>query len=174
MEPFEQEQGNQGCPNLDAQRILAGADKALDLEVLFEGLEEEFDLPAFAIGLGKGRGAEFEVVGQEHALALVLCVPYDDAAQRMGALGFGMGPGEADDLVGQDMAVVGHGAALDDLVDGVVLHAGDEEEALGNPGGELLVEVVGAVHDDARTRCQAQQVYALRVVAFGFRDKEGV
>ena len=34
MEPLEEKQGYQGCPNLNAQGVLAGADEAFDLEVL--------------------------------------------------------------------------------------------------------------------------------------------
>ena len=30
VQPLEQEQGEQGCPNLDAQRVLRRADEALD------------------------------------------------------------------------------------------------------------------------------------------------
>ena len=36
-----------------------------------------------------------------------------------------------DDLVAPDGTVLGHGTALDDAVIGVVLHAGDEEDAVG-------------------------------------------
>jgi len=46
MQPFQQKQGDQGCPNLDAQSVLAGADKSLHSQVLLERLENNFDLPA--------------------------------------------------------------------------------------------------------------------------------
>ena len=39
MEPAQQQQGDEGCPNLDAEGVLAGADEGADLEVLLEGLE---------------------------------------------------------------------------------------------------------------------------------------
>jgi hypothetical protein len=40
MQPFQQEQGDQGCPNLDAEGVLAGADEGLHGQILLEGLEE--------------------------------------------------------------------------------------------------------------------------------------
>lgn len=40
MQPFQQKQGDQGCPNLNAERILAGADETLHGEVLFQRLEQ--------------------------------------------------------------------------------------------------------------------------------------
>ena len=39
MKPFEQEQGDQGCPNLDAEGVFAGADEGLYGEILFQGFE---------------------------------------------------------------------------------------------------------------------------------------
>jgi Transposase domain (DUF772) len=41
MQPFQQEQGDQGCPNLDAQGVLTGADEGLYRQVLLEGLVEK-------------------------------------------------------------------------------------------------------------------------------------
>ena len=54
MQPFQQEQGDQGCPNLDAESILTGADEGLHGQVLFERFEEQFDLPALAVDGGDG------------------------------------------------------------------------------------------------------------------------
>ena len=40
MKPFEQQQRDQGCPNLDAEGVFAGADEGLDGEILFQGVEK--------------------------------------------------------------------------------------------------------------------------------------
>lgn len=60
MKPLEQEHGNQGCPNLDAEGVFAGAHESLDLEILFESFEEEFDLPAILVDGGDGGGAKLQ------------------------------------------------------------------------------------------------------------------
>src|SRR5262249_36184540 len=69
VKPFQQEQRDQGCPNLDAKRVLAGADETLHGQVLFQRLKEQFDLPAFFVNGGDGGGAEVEQVGEEHNLS---------------------------------------------------------------------------------------------------------
>ena len=46
MQPLQQEQGDQGCPNLDAEGILAGADEGLHGQVLRELLKEQLYLPS--------------------------------------------------------------------------------------------------------------------------------
>jgi len=142
LEPLEQQQGDQGGPQLDAQRVLVGADEGLDLELLLEGLEEQFDLPAIAVDGGDGGGAEVEVVGQQHQLAVVGLVPDDDAPERVGALLARLGPGQADVFVGADGAVGRQRLVVDDPIVGVALEAGDEEDAGRGPVAEQLVVVV--------------------------------
>jgi hypothetical protein len=40
VQPFEQQNGDQGCPNRNAQGVLAGTHKSLYLEVLLKGFEQ--------------------------------------------------------------------------------------------------------------------------------------
>ena len=49
VQPFQQEQGNQGCPNLDAEGVLAGADEGLHGQILLESFEEQLDRPAISV-----------------------------------------------------------------------------------------------------------------------------
>ena len=44
VQPFQQEDRDQGCPNLDAQGVFTGAHETLHLEVLFERLEKKLNL----------------------------------------------------------------------------------------------------------------------------------
>ena len=44
MQPFQEEQGDQGCPNLDAECVLAGANEGLHGQVLLESLEQLNDI----------------------------------------------------------------------------------------------------------------------------------
>ena len=44
MEAFEQQHGDQGCPNLDVQCVLGSAHESLDFEVLLECLEQQGDI----------------------------------------------------------------------------------------------------------------------------------
>ena len=49
VQPLQEQKGQKSCPDLDAQSVLAGTDEGLDLQVLFQGLEEQLDLPAFPV-----------------------------------------------------------------------------------------------------------------------------
>jgi hypothetical protein len=60
MQPLEQEQGDQGCPNLDPKRVLACADERLHFQILLQGLEEQLDLPALFVDGGDGGRPEVE------------------------------------------------------------------------------------------------------------------
>jgi glutaredoxin len=83
MQIFDQQQGDEGCPNLDAQGVFGGSDEGADFQVLLERLEENLDFPAvFVNGRNRG-GAEFEVVGQQDDDALIRFVPDRDAPQQM-------------------------------------------------------------------------------------------
>ena len=70
---------------------------------------------------------------------------------RCGHLSWAPTPVEPDDLVVDDVAVLRHGAFLDHLEEGVVLHAGDEEDPGIGPFGEQPVVVVAPIidHDGA-------------------------
>ena len=44
VQPFQQQQGDQGCPNLDAEGVFAGADEGLHGQILLEGFEQLSDI----------------------------------------------------------------------------------------------------------------------------------
>ena len=57
--------GAYGRPDLSLHGVLACAEKVLDAQVLFDPLEEEFDLPAVFVESCDGGGRQTGVVGQE-------------------------------------------------------------------------------------------------------------
>jgi len=81
VQPFEQRNCEQGCPNLDAQSVFAGAHETLHFEVLFERFEEQFNLPAVLVDSGNRRGAELQQVGQQHDFPLLDGIPHRYAPQ---------------------------------------------------------------------------------------------
>ena len=44
VQPFQQQHGDQGCPNLDAERVLARAHETLHLQILLQRLERLNDI----------------------------------------------------------------------------------------------------------------------------------
>lgn len=62
MKPLEDQEGQQGRPDLDPQGILGRSEEGPRLQVLLQGLAEELDLPAVTVDRRDRRGAEVEVV----------------------------------------------------------------------------------------------------------------
>src|ERR1035438_10129609 len=116
-------------PNLDAEGVLAGADEGLHGQILLEGFEKQLDFPALFVDRSDGGGSELQQIGQQDDLALVFGIPSDDAAQQVRIVGLGLDTGEEDELVGADVAVLRDLAFLDHLKGGVLLQAGDKENA---------------------------------------------
>lgn len=57
LKVFEQQHRDEGGPDLSSDRIGGGSDEGLQSEVLFDGLEEQLDLPSLPIDLGDRREA---------------------------------------------------------------------------------------------------------------------
>src|ERR1700730_14855569 len=100
MQPFEQEEGDQGCPNLDAQGVFAGADEGLHGQILFQRLKNQLYLPALFVAGGNRGGAEIQQVCVQDDSPLVVSIPNYDAAQRAGTVSLDLGAGKANNLVG--------------------------------------------------------------------------
>ena len=148
LEVFEQQHGNQCCPNLGLQGIGAGADEGLNLEMLLEHLEEKFDLPAIPVYPANGGRSEAMVVGQKLDLPLVLLVPDYHPAQQFWILEAGSETGEADDLVSEDVPALRQRAIMYDFINGVVLESGHKEDTGVIPLPEEFKVTVAPVHSD--------------------------
>src|SRR5207248_377534 len=121
LEEAQEQHGNQRGPDLSLEGVGTGADKGLDLEVLLDGLKEEFHLPSVFVDGGDRRGREPEVIGQEGQLPVPAGIVDLDSAK------IGFYAVETDDLILKDVATLENWSMLHDLVDGVVLHPTDEE-----------------------------------------------
>ena len=56
FEPDQEQVSDQGGPDLDKHGILGSAVKGLDLQVLFDPFEKEFNLPTAAVKFGHLQG----------------------------------------------------------------------------------------------------------------------
>ena len=82
---------------------------------------------------------------------------------------------EEDDLVAPHRTALGNGTALHHAVVGVVLHAGDEEHAVGIERGEPVVVGVAAIedYDGSGLETQAAGHAAFMHAAFGDERETG-
>src|SRR5882724_3606941 len=72
LKESEDEDGDQSGPDLDVKGVLGSADEGFDTQILFDGPEEQFHLPALPINLGNGCGSQIEPVGEEDVLFAVV------------------------------------------------------------------------------------------------------
>jgi hypothetical protein len=133
-------------------------------------IEKELDLPAVLVNGSNCAGAQSVVVGQKHHDFAGILAQRLDAAQQMRALLLRSGASEPDDLVLEDVAVLGRFSCLDDLEQGVVLHARDEEHPGLGPFGKQSVIVVSPVIDDDRVRGKAHLMGRLDVMHLALGD----
>jgi hypothetical protein len=72
------------CPTLNLDRIGTGSHKGFNLEILFQGLEEQFDLPTILIdGSNSGR-TQSQVVGKKDQNFVFLRIIDLNPSQRIG------------------------------------------------------------------------------------------
>jgi len=151
FDPGQQQVGTHGNPDLRQYRIPGGADKGLDLEVLFDAFEEQLDLPACLVDVGDGLGRQMEIVGQKDVVLSGPGIAVADTTQRDRA-GIGLGAGDENALVtGQPFGFDGI-AALNNTVSGVALLPGDKENIFVIQGIKPSVVDIGTIHDDDAVR----------------------
>ena len=139
---------------------------------MLEGFEKQFNLPALFVDRGDGGGAEIQQIGQQDDLALVFRIPSHDAAQQVWIVGLGLGAGEADELVGADIAVLRNLTFLDHFKGGVILQAGDKENPGHAPAAEQGVVDIAAIDGHNRAGIQPEEIGQFDIATFGFGEQD--
>ena len=65
LKELEDQHGNQCCPNLNLHGIGTGSNKGLDLEVLLQSFEEDFNLPAIFVNGSNRTGSQTHMIGDK-------------------------------------------------------------------------------------------------------------
>ena len=105
--------GGDGTPDLSLDRVLAGAEEALDAQMLLDPLEEQFDLPATLVERADGERWQGGVVGQEDQRFARLRV-FEANAPQMLWIGLGrIEASEHDPLVADHASIALRGCRID-------------------------------------------------------------
>jgi hypothetical protein len=153
LEKAQDQYRNQCCPNLNLDGIGAGPDKGLDLEVLLQMLEEDFNLPAIFVDGGDRAGSQDKVVRQENQDLSCLRVLYFDPSQWKGASLDSLGTSEFDLFILEHMTVLRDPFVPKDFIERIVFHTGDEIDPLATPSApEGIVSIGPIVNDDGPRR----------------------
>ena len=157
-------------PDLRLDRILVGAIKRLDSQVLLDPFEKQFDLPALAVQVCNQLGLESEVVGQK-SYSLARLVLDDHTSQRGGIVLAGIKDGQHTYLVAHDVRVGPvHGVGVAPLELGIGLGTGDEEGVGLMNDKESLEIQVPAIEQVVRARLDVQQVQGVDLVGLAVAD----
>jgi len=159
-------------PDLGHYSVLRRTQKGLDLEVLLDPLEEQFDLPARLVDRRDGGGGQLEIVRQENVFLAGFGIAISHASQRNRA-GPALGAGQLDGLVTGQVLSSLDSPALKHAVPGIALLSGDEENSAII---QLVIpSVVGVATIKGNDRSGRQRQCATRRdivgLAVGDRDK---
>jgi len=99
IESGHQEINGESDPDLGAHGVFGRAIERLDAQVLFDPLEEEFDLPAALVDRGNRKSGEIEVVCKKDQLFSGFRIEITDTAQPPGKVPLALFGLEADGLV---------------------------------------------------------------------------
>jgi len=157
-------------PDLRLDRVLVGAIKRLDAQMLLDPFEKQFDLPALAIQVRNQRGFEGEVVGQKSYSFARLVLDYY-TSQRGGIVLAGIKEGQHTCLVAHDVRTGSvHGVGVTPLELGIGLGTGDEE-GVGLMDHKQSLEIqVPAIEQVVRARLDVQQVQGVDLVGLAVAD----
>lgn len=157
-------------PDLRLDRVLVGAIKRLDAQVLLDPFEKQFDLPALAVQVCNQLGFEGEVVGQKRD-ALASVVFDHHASQRGGIVLARIKDGQPTCLIAHDVRVCPvYGVGVTPLEFGIGLGAGDEE-GVGLMDHKQSLEIqVPTIEQVIRARLDVQQVQGVGLVGLGVAD----
>ena len=157
-------------PDLRLDRVLVGAIKRLDAQVLLDPFEEQFDLPALSIQVRYQLRFECEVVGQERD-AFATVVLDDHASQCGGIVLAGIENCQYTSLIAHDFGVGSvHGVGVAPLELGIGLGTGDEE-GVGLMNDKQSLEIqVPAIEQVVSARLDVQQVQGVDLVSLAVAD----
>ena len=166
----DQHVGADRDPDLRFDRVLVGAIKRLDTQVLLDPFEEQLDLPALAVQVCNQLRFEGEVVGQKRD-PLARLVLDDHTSQRGGIVLAGIKDGQYTCLVAHDVRAGSvYGVGVTPLELGIGLGTGDEE-GVGLMNDKQSLEIqVPAIEQVVRARLDVQQVQGVDLVHLAVAD----
>lgn len=116
-------------PDLSHDRIPGSTKEALDLQILLDPFEEQFDLPAGFVDLRDRTDSEMKIVSQKEILDAGFGILEADTTQWDGAMA-GLGDCQLDGLIAGQAFRMLYTMAFGNPITGIPALPGDEEDAL--------------------------------------------
>lgn len=169
MKVSKDEDGDQSRPDLNMKRISRGSDEGLDAQVLLDGSEKRLDLPPVFVNRSNGRCGKAKLVGEEHQIVTAVGIDHLDPSKDDQI--------DSRELFDQhDVFVQDNGAALgnrpggEDLISRSIFHARDEENASLGELVKPLKIVVSAIENQDRISRKIEPASDIDVKGLGIRD----
>src|SRR6478672_9412191 len=169
----EKQIGDEGDYDLNADGVLRGPEKLLNLEVLLHPAEEEFDLPTALVKRSDLFGAGVEIVGENaqgfagfdaHAYFANGIIEWILAV-------LGLAGGQISDAIGEDGATLDDGPVFDPAKRGVGLEPGHDPASGRVESGPPTVIVIAKVEHIARASLSRHRLGGRNVVHIGGGDR---
>jgi len=155
-----------GDPYLRLDRVIGGAKKMFDAQVLFDPFEEQLDPPAAFIELGNGLGGQVKVIGQKHQRLAALRVFVTDAAESVGVMRRALPGAQPHDVVTADAGAFIHGQRLQPVEPHAGFRARDKERSRQHEAVEPLKIHIAPVNHVEGSRLENQFVQHAHIGLF--------
>lgn len=151
LEELQDQDRDQSRPELDLERVGAGADEGLNPEVLLDGLEKALDLPTLLVERRDRRRSELEVVRQQNKKSVVLPILDFNSSIEEGVRPL-LVSGESNDLIANYIPIGRRVPIFDNLILNVSLQTSHEERTAPGQFVEPVEVGVAAIknHDGPR------------------------
>jgi hypothetical protein len=160
----DQDVNAHGDPDLRLDGVVGRAEKRLDVQVLFDPFEEQFDLPAALVQFGDCHRVEREVVGQKDQPVFGVGVVITDPAQRRRIILGGARALQQNSLIAAKAGGPVHTPRLDSCIVEIGFGTDDEESHLVCETEESSEVDVAAIHDIEGARLDEQIVEKMNIV----------
>ena len=161
-----------GDPDLRLDSVGRRAEKALDMEILLDPLEEQFHLPPAFVKQGNAHGRQGKVVRQVDEEPLRLGVEIADTTQPVWISLLAVEYLQANDLIGAHASGEIHFLRQQPHILEGALGASDEESAQILKSMQALEIQITAVHDIKRSGFYGNQIQGIDVVQLAVADMD--
>ena len=161
-----------GDPHLRLDRVLRGAEEALDAQRLLDPSKKQFHLPPTLVEGADGERRQGEVVGEEDQRLGGIGILEANAAQALGVALMRVEHGQLHRLIADQPGAAIHGPRGQASEFGIGLRSRDEEAAGLMQCIEALEVQVSAIHHVEGTRLGHKQVEDVDIVELAIADMD--
>jgi hypothetical protein len=157
-----------GRPDLCSDCVLRCPVKRFDPKILFDPAEEQFHMPAELVEFGDCQSRQMKDIRQKDQVTIVFSIIETHPTKRLGILGLGLGTGQDDRLVRDQVHGFIDGTRAESSRLKIRFGSGDEEGSALMKSIEPGVVQISSVQNGERTRLKRENVEDSNIMRFPF------